>query len=178
MKLNDADLIYLNNNSYSIIVYWFVDCIYQGNTTNFTFSSNYTQSNTQHEVLGIVVASLPPPITTTVKPIPSSTEMSTTTTASPNSTTPTNTTNNTTVTLPTSFMTTTTATTKSSKPDIKMSNHIITSLYTSVCKAKKPDDLLMSVVQLENQQKYGYFKQDLIVKGKKRSSFYISNLID
>lgn len=171
IQLNDADLNYLNNHSYAIAVYWFVDCIYQGNTTNFTFSSNFSQPNTQHEVLGIVVASLPLPITTTTKPISTSTS-----TASPNITDPTTINNNTTVTLDTSLITTTATPTKYSKSDVGISNHLITSTYTSDCKAKKPDDLLMSAVQLKNQQKYGYFSQSFIVKGKKKRVFVFSIL--
>lgn len=151
IDINAADLNYLNMNASSIFVYWFVDCIYQGNTTNFTFSINYTQPNIQHEILGIVVANMTSPnnITADTSVIPSSSTIATTTDSTATS----------------SATNLTITTTVSSKTDIN-SYHIINSTYTSECKQKNPLNFLLSVVPLENFQKYGYFSRSLLAKGK------------
>lgn len=153
VELNAADYDYVNKSSNSTSVYWFVDCIFKQNTTDYTFYSNYTEPNIQHEILGIVVAN-----------IPTSTSMSTsipavsTTTVSPNTTTSSNTTA---VTI--SMSTTTEA---PSKTDVNFPHHIINSTFTSDCQQKKHVELLLSAVQLKNNQKYGYFSRSVLTKGK------------
>lgn len=74
VELNAADFEYLKSLK-SVVVYWFFDCVYKGNTTSYTYSTNYTESDSQHEILGIVVASID---------TPQSHITITTTTASPN----------------------------------------------------------------------------------------------
>lgn len=156
IEINAADLEYLNKSANSTSVYWFVDCIYQENTTSYTFSSNYTEPGLQHEILGIVVANIPssipapPPTTTTPTPL---------FTVSPNNSTNANTT------IATSLSTPST-TEASSKIGVTLSHHIINSTFTTECQQKKHVDLLLSAVKLENQQKYGYFSRSLLTKGK------------
>lgn len=160
IEINAADFDYLNKSANSTSVYWFVDCIYQENTTSYTFSSNYTEPDIQHEILGIVVANIPlsiptSPLTTTTT---TSTPVSTTTVSSINSTD-----TNTTIAASISTPSTTEA---PSKNDVKFSHHIINSTFTTECQQKKHVELLLSAVQLENQQKYGYFSRSLLTKGK------------
>jgi len=161
IEINAADLDYLNKSANSTSVYWFVDCIYQENTTSYTFSSNYTEPGIQHEILGIVVANIPSSIPTP-SPTPTttttSTPVSTTTVSSINSTS-----NNTTIAASTSTSSTTEA---PSKTDFTFSHHIINSTFTTECQQKKHVELLLSAVKLENQQKYGYFSRSLLTKGK------------
>lgn len=183
VELNAADFEYLKSLK-SVVVYWFFDCVYKGNTTSYTYSTNYTQSDTQHEILGIVVASIETPhLPTTI----------TTTTASPNVTISTPIT---TTTAPAAAATTAVAANATAaadtadaatavvtvthgaadanssittalppKTDDHFSFHIINTTYTSDCQQQKPVDLLLSTVKLENQQKYGYFSRILLVKG-------------
>jgi len=157
IEINAADLEYLNKSANSTSVYWFVDCIYQENTTSYTFSSNYTEPGIQHEILGIVVANIPssiptPPPTITIVPTPVFTV------SQINST-------NTNTTIATSISTPST-TEESFKTDVTLSHHVINSTFTTECQQKKRVDLLLSAVQLKNQQKYGYFSRSLLTKGK------------
>lgn len=175
VELSAADFEYLKSVK-TVVVYWFFDCVYKGNTTSYTYSTNYTQSDTQHEILGIVVANIETP------PSPTTT----TTTASPNVTisTPVSTTIAPAVTDATAAVNTADAATtvvtvthdaadaNSSttialppKIDDNFSFHIINTTYTSDCQQQKPVDLLLSTVKLENHQKYGYFSRMLLVKG-------------
>jgi len=169
VQLNDADFDYLNKSANSVTVYWFVDCIYRANTSSYTFSSNYTESDSQHEILGIVVANIGPPsvITTTASPpnitnttAATSTTTSTTTTAASTTTAATATTNATAAVVetnadpPTTSTTTVNSTEESAEIDVD-SSRVINSTYTLECQQKKHVDLLLSAVQLENQQKYG-----------------------
>lgn len=176
VELNAADFEYLKSLK-SVVVYWFFDCVYKGNTTSYTYSTNYTQSDSQHEILGIVVASIETPQSPTTI---------TTTTASPNVTisTPTSTTTAPAVTaaaattdaadVATAVVTVThdaadansSATTAlPPKTNDNFPFHIINTTYTSDCQQQKPVDLLLSTVKLENEQKYGYFSRILLVKG-------------
>lgn len=150
IEINAADLNYLNMNASSILVYWFVDCDYKGNTTNYTFSANYTHPDVEHEILGIIVANMTSP---TKAVIDNSVTPSTSGIATTTDSTATSSTANLTVT-----------TTESSKTDIK-SYHIINSTYTSDCQQKNPLNLLLSVAPLQNFQKYGYFSRSLLPKG-------------
>lgn len=170
VELNAADLNYLNKNANSTTIYWFVDCVYQGNATNFTFSSNFTHTDTEHEILGIIVANIgprpqpTPPVTTTVGPkitttsttiAPTIAPVTTTTYASTLSTTP----------AVTVDVNSTTTTSQALKTDVNSLYHIINSTYTTECQEKKNIDLLLSVVNLESKQKYGYFSRSVLVKG-------------
>lgn len=166
VELNAADFDYLNKSKSSITVYWFVDCVYQGNTTNFTFSINYTKPNVQHEVLGIVVAdTVNKTITTPVPPVINTTSSPNISTTIPPNITTAVTSNISTSTVDATTITSTMVTT-TPKIDVKYPHTIIDSTYTSECQQNKQIDLLLSVVQLENQQKYGYFSQTIFVKGK------------
>lgn len=159
IEINAADLDYLNKSANSTSVYWFVDCIYQENTTSYTFSSNYTEPGIQHEILGIVVANIPSSMPTpTPTTTTTSTPVSTTSVSSINSTS-----SNTTIAASISTSTTTEA---PSKTDVTFSHHIINSTFTTECQQKKHVELLLSAVKLENHQKYGYFSRSLLTKGK------------
>ncbi|XP_050422413.1 uncharacterized protein LOC126834497 isoform X2 [Adelges cooleyi] len=142
IELNKADFDYLNKSANSTVVHWFVDCVYQGNSTDYSFATNYTVSGIQHDILGIVVATIgnkttptePPPVTTTT-------------------TTPPNTNITTTTPLP------------SLKSHINISQNIVNnSTYNSECIEKKPFDLLMSVAKVDEDQKFGYFSGSILVK--------------
>lgn len=166
IELNSADFDYLNKSANSIIVYWFIDCIYIGNTTSYSLITNYTQPNIQHDILGIVVANIGPPSvpTTTISP-------STTTSSVPNitSSTPAASTN---VTSTDATVITTTTTSESLKTDNIPSGHKINSTLTTDCTNKKPFDLLSTTVKLKNLQKYGYFSHSILVKGNKIINFH------
>lgn len=177
IELNTADFNYLNSSSNSIVVYWFVDCVYQANTTDYTFSSNYTQSDSQHEILGIVVANIknttngnnigprtPPTIPTQITTTMVSPNSTTSITSIPTTTT-TTTTSNTTTATPIA-VTNSSTTIAAPETNVNLSHHMITSNYTTECQQKKNVDLLLSAVQLENNQKYGYFSRSILVKGK------------
>jgi len=155
IEFNAADLDYLNKSANSTSVYWFIDCIYQENTTSFTFSSNYTEPGIEHEILGIVVANIPSSIPT---PISTPTPTVSTTTDSLNNSTSTNTT--------AASISTPSTTELPSKTDVNFSLHVINSTLTSDCQQKKNVELLLSAVQLKNQQKYGYFSRTVLAKGK------------
>lgn len=169
VQLNDADFNYLNKSASSVSVYWFIDCIYQENTTSYTFSSNYTQADTQHNILGIVVANIPqsPVITTTTSPpnvtaiTPTSTITTSTAISASNATAAVADIND-----DPSNVSTTTVDPATEPTDVHSSSRIINSIYTSECQEKKNDDLLLSAVQLKNEQKYGYFNRSILVKGK------------
>ncbi|PNF42397.1 hypothetical protein B7P43_G02554 [Cryptotermes secundus] len=84
VDLTEADGAFLKHSATSILTYWFVDCIYYGQTPGYVFNFNYTQPGKMHHVEALVVASYEPPITTTT---PTTTTTSTTTTPiSPNTT--------------------------------------------------------------------------------------------
>uniref|UniRef100_A0A2S2N6V6 Transmembrane protein n=1 Tax=Schizaphis graminum TaxID=13262 RepID=A0A2S2N6V6_SCHGA len=153
VEINTADLDYLNKSANSTSVYWFVDCIYQENTTSYTFSSNYTEPGIQHEILGIVVANIPSSI-----PITTPTPIVSTTTVNPNNSTSTN---NSTIDATLSTSSTTKA---PSKTDVIFSHHIINSTFTSDCEQKNQFELLLSAVPLKDQQKYGYFSRSVLTK--------------
>ncbi|VVC38463.1 Hypothetical protein CINCED_3A023853 [Cinara cedri] len=172
IELNAADMNYLNTNSNSITIYWFVDCMYHGNTTNYTFSSNFTQSNTQHEILGIVVANIgprpqptpPTPITTIVNP----NNTASTTVSSISTTAITSTNASISAIIPTvsaAVISNTTTSPALLKTDVKSSYHVINLTHTTECQEKQNIDLLLSAVNLESQQKYGYFSRSVFVKG-------------
>lgn len=187
IELNTADFDYLNKSANSITVYWFIDCIYLGNTTSYTFSTNYTKPDVEHEVLGIVVANIGPPIlTTTVSPTSTTSSAPTTSTSPSTSTSPTSTspstptsTSTSTSDTPTtaSTITTTTITTETPpKIDIISTDHIINSFITSECRQATPVDLLYSTtVKLENLQKYGYFSRPILIKGKQLFLLFMIN---
>lgn len=105
VDLTEADGAFLKHSATSILTYWFVDCIYYGQTPGYIFNFNYTQPGKIHHVEALVIASYEPPITTTT---PTTTTTSTTTTApiSPNTTAVTTPSTKTTT---TAFPTTTTA---------------------------------------------------------------------
>lgn len=160
IELNAPDMDYLNKSAISTAVYWFVDCVYKGKSPNYTFSSNYTESDSQHEVLGIVVANVSDSLVTTPSPV-------STTTVIPNVTTPITTTVADTTVSSVALSTNSTTTTVAAplKTDATPYRYVIDSTYSPDCQQKKLNDLLLSAVQLQSQQKYGYFKRMLLVKG-------------
>lgn len=161
IELNTADFDYLNKSANSVTIYWFIDCVYLGNTTSYTFSTNYTKPDIEHEVLGIVVADIGPPITTTtVSPT------DTTTSSPPTSTSLTSIAPSTPSINPTTETTINTTTTETPLK-IDITGNVINSSITSECQEKKPFDLLFSTIRLENLQKYGYFSRSILIKGNK-----------
>ncbi|GFG31677.1 hypothetical protein Cfor_04834 [Coptotermes formosanus] len=85
VDLADMDLAFLAQDATSVLTYWFVDCIYYGQTPGYAFNFNYTQPRKTHDVEALVVASFEPPVTTTSTSTTTSTTP-TPPTVSPNST--------------------------------------------------------------------------------------------
>lgn len=77
VNLAEMDHAFLTQSATSVLTYWFVDCIYYGQTPGYVFNFNYTQPGKTHHVEALVVASFEPPITTT------STSTTTSTTPTP-----------------------------------------------------------------------------------------------
>lgn len=96
VDLTEVDRAFLTQSATSILTYWFVDCIYYGQTPGYIFNFNYTQPGKTHHVEALVIASFEPPTTTT--------STSTTTSTTP---TPPTASNTTTVTTPSTKATTT-----------------------------------------------------------------------
>ncbi|KAF5281077.1 hypothetical protein FQA39_LY17902 [Lamprigera yunnana] len=80
--LTKSDQEYVNRTATRVQTYWFVDCIYYGTTTDYTFTFTYSDVNKRHKVEALTVVSYDP-ITTPAPP----TTTTTTTTLSPNVTT-------------------------------------------------------------------------------------------
>lgn len=114
VNLSKGDLAFLENAT-EIATYWFIDCIYYGETENFSFNYTYGTVGANHSVQALVVASFEPPTTTT-----------TTTTSTTTTTTSTTTTTTTTSTPPPS--TTALTSTTSAKPSSSSSNLIFSSM--------------------------------------------------
>lgn len=85
IDLRKGDYDYVAAKATSISTFWFVDCGFFGQTTNFTFNYNFNQPNTTHVVEALVIASFDPPVTTTTI-APTTAAPSTSTTLNPNST--------------------------------------------------------------------------------------------
>ena len=97
VDLTEVDRAFLTQSATSVLTYWFVDCIYYGQTPGYIFNFNYTQPGKTHQVEALVIASFEPPTTTT----------STSTTTSTTPTPPTASPSTTTVTTPSTTATTT-----------------------------------------------------------------------
>ncbi|XP_012148190.1 uncharacterized protein LOC100879796 isoform X2 [Megachile rotundata] len=91
INIRKGDLDYLMNAT-SVSIYWFIDCKYYGQTSDFYFLYNFTIPDRSHIVEALVLASYDPITTTTVSPttVPVST-------VSPNATVPNTTVSNITV---------------------------------------------------------------------------------
>lgn len=50
ISLQPADYAYITQDSYKVLTFWFIDCVYYGYTNGFTFVHNYTQENVVHEI--------------------------------------------------------------------------------------------------------------------------------
>ena len=97
VDLTEVDHAFLTQSATSVLTYWFVDCIYYGQTPGYVFNFNYTEPGKTQHVEALVIASFEPPTTTT------STSTTTSTTPTPPTTSP----NTTTVTTPSTKVTTT-----------------------------------------------------------------------
>jgi hypothetical protein len=97
VDLTEVDHAFLTQSATSVLTYWFVDCIYYGQTPEYIFNFNYTHPGKTHHVEALVIASFEPPTTTT----------STSTTTSTTPTPPTASPNTTAVTTPSTKATTT-----------------------------------------------------------------------
>ncbi|KAK7792097.1 hypothetical protein R5R35_010397 [Gryllus longicercus] len=81
IMLSEPDRNFIANNATSVLTFWFVDCVYYGYSTDFSFVFNYTEEKT-YTVETLVVASFddPPPVSTTTTTSTFTTSSSTTTT--------------------------------------------------------------------------------------------------
>lgn len=87
VSLNPPDDIFLKNNATNILTYWFVDCVYYGVSSNYSFNYKYDKPDSEHLVEALVVAGFEPittpapptTTTTTTKPTTSTTTVTTTT---------------------------------------------------------------------------------------------------
>lgn len=94
IDLKDTDLDFITQNHTQIQVFWFVDCIYYGYTSDLSFKFNYSKIDSEHVVETLIVASqnveplitTPPPPSTTLAPSTTTTTPSITTVPSSNST--------------------------------------------------------------------------------------------
>ena len=84
VDLTDADHAFLTQHATRVLTYWFVDCIYYGQTPGYIFNFSYTQPGKTHHVEALVIASFEPPTTTTSTSTTSTTP--TPSAASPNTT--------------------------------------------------------------------------------------------
>lgn len=68
IEIKESDRSLLNNAAYDR-VFWFIDCVYVGETDSLTFLRNYTVENEKFEVEALLMASYEPlPIPTTTVP--------------------------------------------------------------------------------------------------------------
>jgi hypothetical protein len=65
VDLTEMDRAFLTQSATSVLTYWFVDCIFYGQTPGYIFNFNYTQPGKTHHVEALVIASFEPPTTTT-----------------------------------------------------------------------------------------------------------------
>lgn len=89
--LKEPDSKFLSDNATQVITYWFVDCVYYGQTENFSFIFNYNGTDKAHDVEALVVASYDP-LPTPAPPTTTTTTTTTTTSTTPATTTSTSTT--------------------------------------------------------------------------------------
>ncbi|KAK0072889.1 hypothetical protein PV325_010644 [Microctonus aethiopoides] len=87
INLREGDENYIKNNATEISTYWFVDCKYYGQTSDYIFHYNFTKPNVTASVEALIVASYEPPTTT---PAPTTTTSTTTTTTTISPTPPSN----------------------------------------------------------------------------------------
>lgn len=59
ITIKDQDKFLLNNAAYEK-VYWFIDCVYVGETDSLSFINNYTKENEKFQVEALFVASYEP----------------------------------------------------------------------------------------------------------------------
>lgn len=191
VDLTEADGAFLKYSATRILTYWFVDCIYYGQTPGYVFNFNYTQPGKIHHVEALVVASYEPPITTTT---PTTTTSTTTTPPiSPNTTAVPPSMKTTTTAFPTTRTASSTVTTaapgKNNTFEIN-SNEISSAMQmfpvqnSSVMPVPAPAVNLpnrtlanytffvpyvclnSSIVPPDPNKTYGYFHRRLVVKGK------------
>ncbi|XP_063991283.1 uncharacterized protein LOC135169841 isoform X2 [Diachasmimorpha longicaudata] len=145
IDLRAGDANYIIKNSTQISTFWFVDCQYYGQTSDFTFRYNFTHPDETKSIEALVVASHEPPTTTTPAP--------TTTT----STTPAPATN---VTTAKPITTTTSKPTTTVKPLVPNNSSADVGKNISlpyVC-------VNSSVVPPDPKKTYGYFHRDVHVR--------------
>lgn len=80
INLREGDENYIKNNATEISTYWFVDCKYYGQTSDYIFHYNFTKPNVTASVEALIVASYEPPTTTPAPTTTTTTTTSTTTT--------------------------------------------------------------------------------------------------
>lgn len=191
IDLKDTDRDFINQNNTQIQVFWFVDCIYYGYTSDLSFKFNYTKIDSEHVVETLIVASQNlEPLTTTPQPPPSTTlaPLTTTTTTSPSITTTVPSSNSTkpsTVIPLTSTISTTTitpTTEKIIKANItNLKSQLNTTNILSLTKILQElpfntsfhQDSVMpnvclnsSLIEIAPNKTYGYFYKKFTVKGK------------
>lgn len=183
--MNTPDAEYLKKNATSIVTHWFVDCVYYGESSNFTFDYKYDKPDKTHVIEALVVAGFEP--ITTPAPTTTSTTSTTTTTTKSTTTTPTTTT--------TTPKPTTGKTTETTSKSVTLSNSIdkvrsrreanatasgITNvdIKSNDTKTELAGNMNFPFVCMNKtevtpdpKKVYGYFSKEIITKG----NFYSSN---
>lgn len=57
IELASKDLALLANNATYVLTYWFLNCVYLGQSSNFTYLENFTKENAEYELEALVVGS-------------------------------------------------------------------------------------------------------------------------
>lgn len=158
INIRKGDLDFIREKATSVSTYWFIDCQYYGQTNDFNFTYNFTNSNVTHGIEALVIASFEPVETTTAIPLtttlPSNTTSNTSVTNTTGSNVPISSVSSTTI----GVTSTTAATLLTTTPAIK-STAISTSniSFPYVC-------LNSSVIPPDPSKTYGYFKKEINVR--------------
>lgn len=150
IHFTEPDQAFLRKKATSVITYWFVDCIYYGLSSDLSFKYNYSSNASTAHVQSLVVASFEPlPVPTTT------TTTTTTTTVSPTTVKPT-----------TPSKTTTSTTVQPSNITAALHPHLKIGVNVSEIPILPYICVNTSIVPPDPKKTYGYFSQQLDIKGK------------
>lgn len=153
IHFTEPDQAFLRKKATSVITYWFVDCIYYGLSSDLSFKYNYSSNASTAHVQSLVVASFEP------LPVP-------TTTLAPTTTTTTTTVSPTTVKPTTPSKTTTSTTVQPSNITAALHPHLKIGVNVSEIPILPYICVNTSIVPPDPKKTYGYFSQQLDIKGK------------
>lgn len=161
VDIRKGDYDFIIEKATSISTYWFIDCKYYGQTNNFNFSYNFTNSNVTRGIAALVMVSYEPiePLTTTTiaTTLPSNATSNTSLINTNSSTLPSTTTISPT-TIPhinTTIATLTTITPALNSTTVNTGNIS----FPYVC-------LNTTDISVDPNKTYGYFTKEISVRGK------------